>query len=111
MNHIVLRGKQSRRLMEIRYQINLGTNISHILEIEVVSNEPISKQEAETIRREIKNRVWNAVWHLNIIWNNAYIPVAITWTMNNATSTLCCGNTLHRSYNWPSCPTNVEPSV
>jgi len=52
------RDLQSRRISKIRDQLRNGVNISHILNVKV-SNELDNKADATTIRKEIKNRIWN----------------------------------------------------
>lgn len=78
-----MRGSQSRGLIEIRDQLLLGVNISHVLNVKV-SNKPALREYADAIRRELKTRIWNVQYTLDVIHNGHVLPnVSITWTMND----------------------------
>jgi hypothetical protein len=77
--------KQSQ-LIEIANQIGKGILISHILYIEI-SNEPSNETEALTIRRRLRELVYNQQQMLQVMHNGQPFPVEITWTINNIEET------------------------
>jgi hypothetical protein len=79
-------GPQSRRLIEIRDQLNAGVNISHILNVKI-SNEPTNSAFALEIRRELKRQLWNVQRNEIVVHNNIHMPVMIRWEMNNPGNT------------------------
>ncbi len=74
------RSIQSRQLIEIRDQLNNGTLITHVLNIQV-SDEPLDRNHANSLRKALKRAIWRQPLNKNFLFNGMPVNAVVTWDM------------------------------